>query len=192
MAAQDSLPVLDITQLSDWQQWLDKYAPGSHGVWLKLPKKASGLPIVTYDQVLDIALCYGWIDGQRNRFDENYFIQKFTPRRPRSLWSKRNIEKIEALTAAGKMQPSGLRKVEAAKNDGRWQAAYDSQKNMTVPNDFAQELDKYPEAKDFFETLNRSNTYAILFSIATAKKPETRQRRIQKFITMLLNKEKLY
>lgn len=186
------LPVLGITAPDDWREWLNKNAATSNGVLLKIPKKASGLPPITHDQVLDIALCYGWIDGQRNRFDDNYFIQKFTLRRPRSLWSKRNIEKVEALITAGKMLPGGMAEIDAAKADGRWEAAYDSPKNMAIPEKLARALEKNKKAKATYETLNRTNTYAIAFSINTAKKPETKQRRIEKFIAMLERGEKLY
>ena len=186
------LPILEIITPHDWQEWLNKNSVTSNGVLLKIPKKASGLPPITHDQVLDIALCYGWIDGQRNRFDDNYFIQKFTPRRSRSLWSKRNIEKVESLIAAGKMLPGGTAEIEAAKADGRWEAAYDSPKNMTTPEELVQALENNKKAKATYETLSRTNTYAIAFSINTAKKAETRQRRIEKFVAMLERGEKLY
>lgn len=188
----DELPILSITDPATWEAWLKEHHANKTGAWLKIAKKNSGLPSVTHDQVLEVALCYGWIDGQRNGLDEHYFLQKFTPRRPRSLWSKRNIEKVEALMAAGRMQPSGLAEVEKAKTDGRWQAAYDSAKNMEMPADFLQALEQRPKAKAFFETLNKTTTYAIAFSLHTAKKAETRQRRLEKFITMLERGERIH
>jgi uncharacterized protein YdeI (YjbR/CyaY-like superfamily) len=138
------------------------------------------------------ALCFGWIDGQRNKFDGDFFLQKFTPRRPRSIWSQVNREKVEALIAEGKMREAGFAEIEQAKADGRWDAAYASQKNMSVPEDFQMMLDQNPEAQAFFDTLNSTNRYAILFRITTAKKPETRQRRMEKFLAMLLAKETVY
>jgi uncharacterized protein YdeI (YjbR/CyaY-like superfamily) len=157
-----------------------------------MAKKASGIASVTHDEALDVALCYGWIDGQRKTQDDTYFLQKFTPRRPKSLWSKRNIEKIAALTAAGKMQPSGLAEVAAAQGDGRWDAAYDSPKNMIVPEDFLKALAENPQAQIFFNTLNQANTYAIAWRLQTAKKPETRQRRFDALLAMLAKGEKLH
>jgi uncharacterized protein YdeI (YjbR/CyaY-like superfamily) len=139
-----------------------------------------------------VALCYGWIDGQKNSYDEDSWLQKFTPRGAKSVWSKINREKVAALTASGQMQPSGLRAVELAKQDGRWDAAYDSQSNATVPEDFQAALDASPQAKSFFATLNSVNRYAILFRIQTAKKAETRLKRIEQFIGMLERNEKLY
>jgi uncharacterized protein YdeI (YjbR/CyaY-like superfamily) len=137
-------------------------------------------------------LCYGWIDGQKAAFDDKHWLQKFTPRTAKSIWSKINCGKAEALIADGRMQPEGLRQVELAKSDGRWERAYESQSKITVPADFQSALDKNQQARDFFNTLNSVNRYAILFRIQTAKKPETRSARIQKFIEMLTNKQKLY
>lgn len=139
-----------------------------------------------------MALCYGWIDSQKKSFDEQWWLQRFTPRRPKSIWSKRNREKIEALLATGKMQPAGLKAVEEAKANGQWEAAYDSSSVSTIPDDFQAALDDSPQAKAFYDTLNRRNTYAILYRIQTAKKPETRQKHIRQTIEMLEKKEKLY
>ena len=152
---------------------------------MKLAKKATGIPSVTYAEALDVALCYGWIDGQRNSFDENYFIQKFTPRRPKSIWSKINTEKVERLIESGEMKPSGLKAIEAAKQDGRWDAAYASQKNILVPDDFKSALSKNGKAKTFFESLTGAKRYSFLFRIETAKKAETRVKRILQFVEML-------
>jgi uncharacterized protein YdeI (YjbR/CyaY-like superfamily) len=159
---------------------------------IMVAKKASGIESLTHDEALDVALCYGWIDGQGRTFDDTYYLQKFTPRRPKSLWSKRNIEKVAALTAAGKMQPAGLAEVEAAKRDGRWDVAYDSPKNMVVPDDFMQALGENEQALAFFNTLNHANKYAIAWRLQTAKKPETRQRRFDALLAMLERGEKLH
>ena len=141
---------------------------------------------------LNVALCYGWIDGQKNSFDGDYYLQKFTPRRPKSLWSKRNIAKVTELTAAKRMQPPGLAAIEKAKRDGRWEAAYESPKDMVVPEDFVAALDGDLRAKEFFDTLNRTNLYAIAWRLKTAKTPETRRRRFEALLTMLKNGEKLH
>jgi uncharacterized protein YdeI (YjbR/CyaY-like superfamily) len=152
----------------------------------------AGSVSVSYAEALESALCYGWIDGQKAALDERYWLQKFTPRRPKSIWSKANCEKAEALIAAGRMQPAGLRQVEQAKADGRWDQAYASQSKNEVPEDFQSELDKNPEAKEFFGTLNSVNRYAILFRVQTAKRAETRAARIRKFVEMLSRHETIY
>ncbi|MBA3831142.1 MAG: YdeI/OmpD-associated family protein [Chthoniobacterales bacterium] len=173
--------------------WLEKNHDSSSEVWLRFAKKASGLKSVSYQEALDVALCYGWIDGQAKKGDgEEYWIQKFTPRRKRSIWPKRNREKALALIESGEMRPGGLAEIERAKQDGRWAAAYDSPKKITVPSDLQAVLDKNRRAMSFFEILDSRNRYAILFRIHTAKKAETRARRIQQFVTMLAKKEKLY
>jgi uncharacterized protein YdeI (YjbR/CyaY-like superfamily) len=179
------LPTLPFESKKKWADWLAKQHDTSAGVWLKLAKKDSGIPSVTYEEALDAALAYGWIDGQKKSFDEQYWLQKFTPRGPKSIWSKINTEKAERLIASGEMKPAGLEAIEAAKQDGRWAAAYSSQKNMSVPEDFQTALNRNKKAKAFFETLNSANRYAILFRIQTAKKAETRAKRIQQFIEML-------
>ena len=185
MATSKDLPILPFASVSLWEQWLGEHQGQFDGVWIKLAKKASGIASVTHDEALDVALCYGWIDGQRNRDDDSYFLQKFTPRRPKSLWSKRNIDKVAMLTAAGRMQPSGLAEVEAAKQDGRWEAAYASPKNMVVPADFLKALEENKEAQAFFKTLSKSQVYAIAWRLATAKQPKTRQRRFDTLVAML-------
>lgn len=152
---------------------------------VKIAKKASGIPSVTYAEALEVALCYGWIDGQRNRFDDQWFLQRFTPRRPRSNWSKVNCAKVERLMEEGRMRPPGLAEVERARADGRWAAAYDAPSTATVPDDLQRALDRNPAAAAFFATLNSQNRYAILYRIQDAKKPETRARRIEKFVAML-------
>jgi uncharacterized protein YdeI (YjbR/CyaY-like superfamily) len=183
--ATKELPILPITSVSVWEEWLCEQHAELDGVWLKIAKKASGIPSVTHDEVLDVALCYGWIDGQRKGYDDKYFLQKFSPRRPKSLWSKRNANKVAELRAAGRMQPSGLAEVEAAKQDGRWQAAYDSSKDMVFPDDFLNALEKNKKAKAFFKTLSKSSVYSIAWRLATAKKPETRKRRFEAMLEML-------
>ena len=147
---------------------------------------------VSYLEALEEALCYGWIDGQKKSFDQEVWLQKFTPRRPNSVWSKVNVDKVNELIATGRMKPSGMQEVDAAKENGRWDAAYASQRNFAIPGDFQAELDKNERAKAFFETLNRQNRYAMCYRIQTAAKAQTRQARIEQFIEMLNNNQKLY
>ena len=161
-----------------------------NGIWMRLYKKGSGVASVTYAEALDQALCFGWIDGQKNSYDELSFLQKFTPRRKASMWSKLNISHIERLTNAGLMMPSGFYEVERAKQDGRWAAAYDKPSEMVVPDDFLKELEKHPRAKAFFETLNKSNKYAIAWRLQTAKTEATKQRRQEKILATLERGEK--
>ena len=179
------LPILPFESKKKFADWLEKNHDKSAGLWLKIAKKAAGISTVTYAEALDVALCYGWIDGQKGSFDEQYFLQKFTPRRAKSIWSKINVEKVEGLIASGEMKPAGLKAVEAAKQDGRWAAAYASQKNMEVHVDFQSALNKNKKAKAFFETLTGSRRYSFLFRIETAKKAETRENRIRQFVEML-------
>jgi uncharacterized protein YdeI (YjbR/CyaY-like superfamily) len=186
------LPTLPFATKNKWADWLDKYHGKSAGVWLKLAKKYSGISSITYDEALEAALCYGWIDGQKKGFDDKYWLQKFTPRGPKSIWSKINTLKAEKLIASGEMKPSGLKAIEAAKQDGRWDAAYESQKNISIPEDFQAALDKNKKAKAFFATLNSVNRYAILFRIHNVKKAETRAKRIQQFVELLEKNEKIY
>lgn len=185
-------PVMLFASKNAWASWLNKNQATSAGLWLRLAKKAAELESVTYAEALDVALCYGWIDGQKKSFDQESWLQKFTPRGTKSIWSKINREKAQELIEAGKMQPAGLQAIEKAKQDGRWDAAYDSQSKATVPDDLQAALDRNPQAKAFFATLNSVNRYAILFRIQTAKKVETRARRIQQFIQMLEKNEKLH
>jgi uncharacterized protein YdeI (YjbR/CyaY-like superfamily) len=162
------------------------------GIWLRIYKKASGVVSITYAEALDEALCFGWIDGQKKSYDGLSFLQKFTPRRPRSTWSKRNIEHINRLKEAGQMMPSGLLEVEKAQADGRWAAAYDTPSNMQVPDYFLQALSKHPKAELFYATLNKTNTYAIAWRLQTAKTEATRLRRVEKIIEMLDAGKKLH
>jgi uncharacterized protein YdeI (YjbR/CyaY-like superfamily) len=173
-----------------WEDFLEERHATSDGLWLKFAKKGSGIESVTYDQAVEVALCYGWIDGQVRRFDEHYYLQRFTPRRPRSKWSKVNREKATELIGRGAMQAAGLREVERARADGRWDAAYDSPSTATVPEDLARELDKNERARRFFSGLDRRNRYAILYQIQDAKRPETRARRIARYVAMLADGEK--
>jgi uncharacterized protein YdeI (YjbR/CyaY-like superfamily) len=184
-------PILPFESKKKWADWLAKQHDKSAGVWLKLAKKDSGIRSVTYEEALDVALSYGWIDGQKKGFDDKYWLQKFTPRGPKSIWSKINTEKAEKLIASGQMKPAGLKAIEAAKQDGRWDAAYASQKNISVPEDFQAALDKNKKAKAFFATLKSVERYSFLFRIHNAKKPETRARRIEQFIEMLEKNKKL-
>ncbi len=188
----NDLPVISFETWQDWEAWLNEHHTDTKGMWLKIAKKETGIPSVSYAEALDSALCYGWIDGQKASFDEQYWLQKFTPRGPRSMWSKVNCNKVAALMAEGRMQTAGLRQVELARADGRWDLAYDPQSKITVPADFQSELDKNPQAQEFFKTLNSVNRYAILRRIQIANRPETRSARIQKFVEMLSNHQKLY
>jgi uncharacterized protein YdeI (YjbR/CyaY-like superfamily) len=186
------LPILLFASEADWLHWLEEQHALSAGVWLKIAKKESGQASVSYQAALEVALCFGWIDGQKGKFDEQFWLQKFTPRRNKSVWSRINREKVETLIAQGKMREAGLRAVEAAKADGRWERAYASQRTMAIPADFQKALDEQPEARAFFEQLNSVNRYAFLYRITTAKNPETRQKRIETFIAMLNAKQKLH
>ncbi len=184
------LPVIAFATPGEWRQWLERNQDDPDGLWIKIAKKASGIPSVTHDNALEVALCYGWIDAQRGKSLDDFYLQRFCPRRPRSRWSKRNREKAIRLIADGEMRPRGLAEVERAKADGRWDAAYDSPRTAQVPPDLQAELDKYKRAGELFATLNSSNRYAILYRIQEAKRPETRARRIQKFVEMLERGEK--
>lgn len=188
----DNLPLLLFESQQDWNDWLKEHHADTKGIWLKLAKKGTNISSIDYQQALEIALCYGWIDGQKASHDEQHWLQKFTPRGPKSIWSKINCDKATTLIAEGRMQPAGMLQVERAKADGRWDAAYDGQSKITVPPDLQDELDKNQPAKDFFATLDSRNRYAILFRIQTARKPETRAARIQKFVDMLAQKQKIH
>jgi uncharacterized protein YdeI (YjbR/CyaY-like superfamily) len=185
------LPTLTFKTQRAWAAWLKRNHAKSPGVWLKLGKKGAG-PSITYAQAVEEALCYGWIDGQAKPLDDTAWLQRYTPRRARSPWSKINREKVQALLAAGRVQPAGLAAIEAARQDGRWDAAYDSPSAAAVPADLQAELDRRPGAKAFFASLNSANRYAILHRLQNAKKPETRARRMQQFLEMLERGEKIY
>jgi uncharacterized protein YdeI (YjbR/CyaY-like superfamily) len=191
-SAPNELSVMLFEHKKAWETWLEENHATSAGIWLRIAKKASGVQSVSYDEALEVALCYGWIDGQKKTYNETSWLQKFTPRGAKSIWSKVNREKVEKLIEREMMQPAGLKAIESAKLDGRWQAAYNSFSKANVPDDFQSELDKNAQAKAFFATLNQQNRYAILFRLQTAKKPETRTKRIQQFISMLEKNEKIY
>jgi uncharacterized protein YdeI (YjbR/CyaY-like superfamily) len=180
------------TSQRDWQRWLTSEHASSAGVWMRLAKQDSGVPSVTYDEAVEVALCFGWIDGQKKAYDETYWLQRFTPRSSRSRWSKINREKAERLIVAKKMKAAGAREVERAKEDGRWDAAYDGQRTAAVPADLQRALARNKKAREFFATLDSANRYAILYRVHDAKKPETRARRIQTFVTMLSEGKKLH
>ena len=192
MKTTDNLPTLAFETGQDWETWLKEHHADCKGIWLKIAKKDASIASVSYPEALESAICYGWIDGQKASFDDRYWLQKFTPRGSRSIWSQVNCDKATALVASGRMQPAGLRQMELAKADGRWDAAYAGQSTITVPPDLQSELDSNSKAQEFFNTLDSRNRYAILFRIHTAKKPETRAARIQKFTAMLANKQKIY
>ena len=188
----DDLPVLPFASQTAWERWLEANHADSPGLWLKIAKKATGIATVTYAEAVEVALCFGWIDGQRGRLDDEWYIQRFTPRRARSRWSQINRDKAERLIGEGRMRPAGLSEVERAKADGRWAAAYASPSKIEVPDDLRQALDANPAAKDFFATLSGNNRYAVLYRVHDAKRPETRARRIEKFVAMLARGETLY
>jgi uncharacterized protein YdeI (YjbR/CyaY-like superfamily) len=175
-----------------FERWLDEHHGASDGIWLRFAKAASGIPSVTYKEVLPIALAYGWIDGQVKRIDEDWYMQRWTPRRARSIWSKRNRAMAEAMIASGEMKPAGLAEVERAKADGRWERAYDSPTTATVPDDLRAALDAAPGAAEFFAGLDSNNRYAILHRVQNAKKPETRARRIEQFAAMCARGETIH
>ncbi len=183
----DDLPILDFPDRTAWSTWLTEQHESSPGVWLKIAKKASGIPTVTHPEALEEALCYGWIDGQRLPHDESFFLQRFTPRTKRSKWSQVNRDKVTDLIEQGRMKPAGLAQIEAAKQDGRWEAAYAPQSSQAIPEDFQRALDQNPKANEFFKTLRGARRYSFLYRIQDAKRPETRARRIEQFVQMLAN-----
>ncbi len=191
-AGEDGNPVLPFASREEFARWLDETHASSDGIWIKYAKKASGIPSIVHAEALDVALRYGWIDGQAARIDDQWHAQRWTPRRARSKWSKINREKAEELIASGAMKPAGLREVERAKADGRWENAYPSPSQMTVPDDLQAALDANPAARRFFATLSGTNRYAVLYRIHDAKRPETRARRIETFVGMLARGERVY
>ncbi len=188
----DPAPVLVFESARVWETWLAKHHARSPGVWLRIYKKGSDKTSVNYTEALDAALCYGWIDSRKRPGDALSWLQKFSPRRPRSVWSRINTEKAERLIQTGKMKPAGLKEVEAAKSDGRWQRAYDSPRGATLPADFLKELAKNKKAQSFFEGLSKANTYAIAYRLQTAKRPETRQKRMEFILAMLARRQKFH
>jgi len=190
--ARDNLPVISFESGAAWESWLEAEHASSPGVWLKIAKKGASQATVSYPDALAGALCFGWIDGQKGRLDEDYWLQRFTPRRPGSRWSRVNTDKAAELIEAGRMRPAGLAEVGRAKADGRWAAAYQPQSAITVPDDLAAELASNDCARAFFGTLNSVNRYAILYRITSAQRPETRARRIAKYVAMLAEHKKIH
>jgi uncharacterized protein YdeI (YjbR/CyaY-like superfamily) len=188
----DGRPVLAFASREEWEAWLDAEHGSSEGVWIKFAKKGSGVASVAYAEAVDVALCYGWIDSQVASLDERFYLQRFTPRRARSKWSRVNRDKVAELTRQGRMKPAGLAQVELAKADGRWEAAYASPANVEVPADLQAALDASRRAAEFWAGLSKSNRYAIVYGLEDAKRPETRTRRLEKFVAMLERGEKLY
>ena len=175
-----------------FESWLRKNHASSDGIWLLIAKPGAGEPTVTYSQAVEAALCFGWIDGQKKALDGQHWLQRFTPRRANSVWSKTNRAKAEALVQSGRMQPSGLAQIERAKANGRWETAYDGARTAVVPPDLQAALDAQPEARTFFAQLNAANRYAVLWRVQTAKRPETRARRIETLVAMLARGEKIH
>jgi uncharacterized protein YdeI (YjbR/CyaY-like superfamily) len=184
----DQVPDLAVQRFASpqaWERWLARNHARSPGVWLQIAKKASGATTVSYPEALDVALCFGWIDGVRHKQDDTYFRQRFTPRTRTSKWSRINRDKVEALVVAGRMQPSGQSAIDAAKSDGRWDAAYAGSRSIEVPDDLTRALRRNARARRAFEGLDSRNRYAILYRVHDAKRPDTRARRIEAFVTML-------
>ena len=183
------LPIISFTSQEAWRKWLEENHAISNGIWLQIYKKGSGVPTVVYAEGLDEALCFGWIDGQLKRGDENFYLQRFTPRRPRSTWSKRNIGHVARLEMEGKMKASGWKVIEEAKADGRWENAYDSQSNMNTPDNLLEEISENQKSLEFFESLNKVNKYAILWRIQSANNPEIKAKRMKIILEMLAKGE---
>lgn len=192
MSPKDDLPVLPFASQASWETWLETHHASSAGVWLQIAKRATGIATVTYAEALDVALCFGWIDGQKASYDETFFLQRFTPRRARSKWSKINVEKVAQLEAAGRMREAGAAQVASAKADGRWEAAYGGSATITVPDDLQAALDANPAAQTFFDTITRGNRYAILYRVHDAKRPQTRAQRIATYVEMLADGRTLH
>jgi uncharacterized protein YdeI (YjbR/CyaY-like superfamily) len=181
----EELPVRAFSSAADWLAWLEAEHATSAGCWLKIAKKSASQPTVSYAEALEIALCFGWIDGQKRGLDADHWLQRFTRRTPGSRWSKINTTKAAALIDAGRMRPAGQREVDEARADGRWDAAYEGQRASTVPVDLQQALDANPVAAAFFSSISSVNRYAIIYRIGSVKRPETRARKIADYVTML-------
>jgi uncharacterized protein YdeI (YjbR/CyaY-like superfamily) len=188
----DDLPVLAFASADDWEEWLAGLHAEAAGAWLKIAKRGSAEATVSYADALEVAICFGWIDGQKGRLDDDYWLQRFTPRRPSGRWSKINAEKATALIECGRMKPAGLREVDQAKLDGRWDAAYAGQATMEVPDDLRQALAANDAARAFFETISSVNRYAILYRIGSVKRPETRARKIAEYVAMLAEHQTIH
>ena len=192
MTTKPDLPIIPFASRDAREAWLEEHHETANGLWLKIAKKGSGIETVSHAEDFEAALCLGWIDGQKASCTAPHCLHGFTPRKPRSKWSKVNRQKATELIEEGEMKPAGLREVERAKADGRWDAAYDAQSTATVPDDLRQELEKNHRAREFFATLDSRNRYAILYQIQDAKRPETRARRIEKYVAMLAQRQKIY
>lgn len=192
MNGRKKLPIIQFSDRYEWARWLEENHASSPGVWLKLAKKDSGIASVSAPEALEVALCYGWIDGQGASVDDVYWLLRYTPRTPRSKWSQKNREAALRLIESGAMRPAGLAEVKTAQADGRWEAAYASPRNMTVPDDLQAALDANPDTARRFQELDSRSRYAILYRVHDAKKPETRRRRIEKYIAMLVAGERIY
>lgn len=188
----DSLPVISFESGAAWESWLATEHASSAGVWLKIAKKGSSSQTISYADALAVALCFGWIDGQKGKLDDDFWLQRFTPRKPGSRWSRINTDRAAELIESGRMRPAGQAEVDRAKADGRWAAAYESSSAITVPDDLAAELGRNDAARAFFETLSGANRYAILYRVTTARRPETRAQRIATYVAMLARHETLY
>jgi uncharacterized protein YdeI (YjbR/CyaY-like superfamily) len=186
------IPIFLFKTSREWEEWLQANYDKVSAVWVKFAKKNSGAVSITYDEALQVALCYGWIDGLINKFDEKYYLTRFSPRKPQSVWSKTNRELVERLIKEEKMQESGMRAIAAAKANGRWESAYDSSTTMQIPKEFLRELAKDKKAEEFFHSLNRANRYAIGWRLQTAKRPETRAKRMEKILEMMKKGEKFH
>jgi len=185
-------PIRSFPRQTAWQAWLEKNHRKCDGLWLRLAKKKSGMQSVSYREALEVALCYGWIDGQKRGESEQTWLQRFLPRSARSIWSKINRESALALIECGRMNSAGLEAIESAKKNGRWESAYDSPRAADVPEDLQKALDANPRARDFFQSLDKANRYAVLFRIQTVKKAETRSRKIREFVEMLARNERIH
>jgi uncharacterized protein YdeI (YjbR/CyaY-like superfamily) len=183
--AHDNLPIITFASLAEWENWLEGNHSSSTGLWLKIAKKASGLPTVAFGEAIDVALCFGWIDGQRRSYDDDWYLQRFTARRPRSRWSEINRERVRLLTEQGRMRPAGIAEVERAKKDGRWDEAYASPSKMEVPEDLQRALDNDQPVADAFAALKSADRYSILYRLHHTRRPETRSRIIEDFATGL-------
>jgi uncharacterized protein YdeI (YjbR/CyaY-like superfamily) len=192
LTGQPDLAVVSFPSGEAFAAWLDTEHEQAAGIWLKIAKKDAGVPTVSYDEAVDVALCFGWIDGQKRGLDDQWWLQRFTPRKPRSKWSKINCARADRLIEAGQMRPGGLAEVEAARADGRWAAAYAGQRAATVPDDLQAALDADPVARDFFTTISSQNRYAIIYRVGDAKRPQTRAARIAKYVAMLHEHQTIY
>jgi uncharacterized protein YdeI (YjbR/CyaY-like superfamily) len=181
----DELEIMPFKNPAEFEKWLAKEHERDHGIWMKFAKKSSGIETIVYAEALDVALCYGWIDGQVKKFDDDYYLQRWTPRRKRSKWSTRNREHVARLIEAGRMRPAGQAQIDAAKADGRWDSAYDGPSKIAIPEDLEREFARDPAIRQTFDGLTSTNRYAILYHLHDAKKPETRERRLQKYLGLL-------